>query len=217
MDAIQRHSAGATVTHRSVFASLEVPTIEGQPSEAIINRWVAPLYTKFFDPSAQSTIAALRPEMTEDLACQLLSYRNWRPRIVGAHIVALQKYGELTDHVGRLLVRSDVCYAGEGYCHALARLNTSKSRQYLFDYLEYYLTQPDLWFDQGCAMGAVAYLDGINSSKELSRFMDKWTTFIQNKPNWDLARSCLLFEQRIEVYSAVDQKKGSGCKYYNWR
>ena len=136
--------------------------------------------------------------MNRDMAYALLSYYNWRPRCVGAHIVALRQLDELTELVGRLLLRSDVCFAGRSYCLALAQLNTPKSRQFLHEYLDYYLTRSDLSFDQHHAMGAVAYLDGINGTKDILLFINKWNLFIhQNKLDWDLAWSCSSFSDRM--------------------
>ena len=156
-----------------------------------------PLYMSFFDPSSDSVVMELWPEMNGEIGLTLLSYFNWGPRIVGAYIVALKQLDELTEAVGRLLLRSDVCFAGAGYCLALAQLNTPKSRGYLYEYLDYYLTRNDLWFDQGDAMGAVAYLDELNGTKETLLFTSKWNAFVQNKPNWDLARSCSLFQDQM--------------------
>jgi hypothetical protein len=136
--------------------------------------------------------------MNRDMAYTLLSYFNWRPRRVGAHIVALRQLDELTELVGRLLLRSDVCFAGSSYCLALAQLNTPKSRQFLHEYLDYYLTRSDLSFDQGAAMGAVAYLDGINGTKDLLLFINKWYLFIHHgELRWDLVWSCRGFSDRM--------------------
>ena len=61
----------------------------------------------------------------------LLAYFDWRPRRVGARLAALREMTGFDDHIGRLLVRSDVCYAGKGYCLALARFNTVRAREHL--------------------------------------------------------------------------------------
>src|SRR5262245_43788691 len=79
--------------------------------------------------------------------------------------------------IGHLLLRSDVCYAGTGYCVALARFNTRDSTGFLLEYLDYYLTRHDLWFDQGCAMGAIGYLDSRDGSNNLESLMEKWVAF----------------------------------------
>jgi hypothetical protein len=120
-----------------------------------------------------------------------------RPRLVGACIVALKEIHELTGQVGNLLLRSDVCYAGKGYCLALAKLNTVPSRKFLHDYLDHYLTQNDLWFDQAEAIAAIAYLDQVNGTKDLSLFDERWKAFVQNKPDWDLTGSTQKFAERM--------------------
>jgi hypothetical protein len=105
--------------------------------------------------------------MNRDVAYALLAATDWRPRRVGAYIVALRELHELTDEVGGLLLRSDVCYAGGDYCLALAQLNAPRSRKYLQEYLDYYLTRHDLWFGQSSAISAIAYLDEVNGMHDL--------------------------------------------------
>jgi hypothetical protein len=77
---------------------------------------------------------------------------------------------------------------------ALAHLNTP---QFLHEYLDYYLNPATTCgLTKIMPMGAVAYLDAINSTKDLLLFINKWNWFIQNKPNWDRAWSCSDFSDR---------------------
>jgi hypothetical protein len=206
---MERHVAGAIVVHRNPFAGLQVPAVVEPLDPELLERWTKPLYMSFFGPSSDSVLEALWPEMSSDVAYRLLSNFNWRPRRVGAYIVALRRLDELTELVGRLLVRSDVCLAGESYCMALAQLNTLPSRQFLYEYLDYYLTRNNLFFDQGAAMGAIAYLDDINGTREISRFMDKWESFVADKPHWNLARSCSQFSNNMGRVKSLIGKYGS--------
>lgn len=138
LEAIKRHVSGATVVHNSPFKELPVPVQQQEPSRDFIDRWVAPLYRTLREAESDAILESLWPEMNRDLAYALLAAQNWRPRRVGAYVVALQELHGLTDEVGRLLLRSDVCYAGEDCCLALTQLNTPRSRKYLEEYLGYY-------------------------------------------------------------------------------
>src|SRR5262245_34445492 len=138
------------------FKSLDEP-VPGDPlRQEMIDRWVMPLYmglmrrdiTAVRNSEVFDIFAELWPEMTEEVVCTLLRTRNWRPRIVGAHVAACKDLRGLTQWIGRLLLRSDLCYAGRGYCVALAHFNTSESIGFLLEYLHYYLTRSDLSFDQ---------------------------------------------------------------------
>ena len=220
LDAIQRHVAGATVTHTSPFANLQVPQVVTQPGKELVDQWIKPLYLDFFKPGAESLIASLWSQMTPEIAGTLLSYFDWRPRIVGAHLVALRKMDVLTSLVGRLLLRSDVCFAGGGYCLALARINTQEARQFLYEYLDYYLTRPDLDFDQARAMAAVIYLDKLNGTNESGRFEAGWSFLIRDKPHpWNLERSCSAFCRQMARIEALAKENaapqadlsGPGC------
>jgi hypothetical protein len=201
------HSAGAIVRHVSPFSRLDVPTRHGDPSRSLIDKWIRPFYMQVppWDEPA-SFVEAVRQvahELDEGVTAELLSYFNWRPRIVGAYFVAIKRFTTLEDQVGRLLLRSDVCYAGGGYCAALASLNSPTAIAFLEEYLEYYLTRPDLWFDQGSAMAALGYLDHQNGTIRRKRFHADWQRFVENKPNWDLVQSDKAFEAAMRALDAA--------------
>jgi hypothetical protein len=203
------HSAGTTVLHTSPFDGIEIPVSQKLSSE-LIARWVIPFYWGFSDirrpDRTANTEAQLRrvySEITPTLIGDLLADRDWRPRITAAFFVALTKLPEHEDLIGRLLLRSDVCYAGYGYCVALARLNTARGVAYLCEYLDYYLTRKDLWFDQGPVLAAVHYLDGINGTAHGAKFDDPWNELVSDRPHWDLADAREGFAMTIHAIEAV--------------
>jgi hypothetical protein len=189
------HSAGATVRHESPFAALDVPIAAEPLSQDFINKWVLPFYmldicdTRRFSELVQP----LANEINETVVHELLSQFNWRPRMVGAYFAAIMGHVSSENLIGRLLLRSDVCDAGRGYCLALALFNTDASRQYLRKYLEYYLSRPDLWFDQNYALAAVSLLDDFNGTSDHLHFEEAWQKFIANKPNWNIASTKIQF------------------------
>jgi len=129
-----------------------------------------------------------------DLITTLLVEFNWRPRTVGAFFVGLEQRRDFEDLVGRLLLRSDVCYAGRSYCLALARLNTPGALGFLQKYLGYYLTRTDLWFDQAAALAAVRHIDKVNGTVHSHAFDRLWNDFVSDKPNWNLDLTCARFD-----------------------
>lgn len=66
-----------------------------------------------------------------------MAKRNWHTRAVAADFVAVSELREFEDQIGKLFLRSDVCYSGNQYCFALAVFSTQKSIDYLNEYLEY--------------------------------------------------------------------------------
>jgi len=127
-DDIRNHVAGATVRHASPFAEIEVPSHREPLPQPFVQKWVHPFYMPDPGRDRDRFIANLRPvydEIDEALVVTLLSQFDWRPRITGAYFAAVKKFTSLEDHIGRLLLRSDVCYAGRGYCLALARFDTA--------------------------------------------------------------------------------------------
>ncbi|HEV8248124.1 MAG TPA: DUF6000 family protein [Polyangiaceae bacterium] len=149
-----------------------------------------------------SVEAALRPllaEVNSELITTLLIEPNWRPRKVGAFFVALDHRGDFEDLVGRLLLRSDVCYAGRGYCLALARLNTPAALDFLQQYLGYYLTRQDLWFDQAVALAATRHIDKVNGTAHSRAFDQLWSDFVSDKPSWNIDQTCARFDASMRT------------------
>ena len=182
---LELHSAGATVRHAGLYSSLEVPSNMESPSNVFIQKWIVPFYMwgiknpeKFIEH-----YSPIRHEVDLKLISKLLVWFNWRPRIVGGYFAAIEGITDATEHIGRLLLRSDVCYAADSYALALASFNTSHATDFLKKYLDYYLTRKDLWFDQHCVMSAIGYLDRINGTNDLEGYMSQWRDFIADKPN----------------------------------
>jgi hypothetical protein len=192
----------------SPFSELVVPVAHNSIPREVIDRWILPIYNCPLARDWQRIVDSFSPcrtEITDELITMLLTDFNWRPRSVGAYLAFVRNRPTFTDHIGRLLLRSDVCYSGKAYCLALSRFNTPTARDYLGSYLDYYLTQKDLWFDQGAAMGAVAILDEKNSTTVLSSYVPKWQTFVANKPNWSLDRSLSAFRQDFDALHKIEQ------------
>ena len=193
------HSAGATVLHRSPFDDLEVPVSSGPLDTGVRDRWVKPFYMAVPDNlvSIEAALRPLLPEVSAELVNTLLAYCDWRPRTVGAFLVALDRRSDFEALVGTLMLRSDVCYAGRAYCIALAQLNTPTAVGFLQQYLGHYLMRNDLWFDQADALAALRYLDEVNGTTNSSAFDQLWLDFASSKPNWNLTQTCSRFNATL--------------------
>lgn len=201
--ALDRHIRGATVLHQSPFNSIEVPSAEEALSARECEKWVVPFYRVSFcsaEGGFANSLRSIYKEITPAVVERLLTEYNWRPRLTGAFFAALRHLTPVEDHIGRLLVRSDLCYAGKLYCVALAEFNTPVGLEYLRRYLMYYLTRPDLDFDQDDAMGAIAWLDGQNGTRMYESFLPLWQTFVDAK-SWkpNLEKSVALFADEMRA------------------
>ena len=200
---IERHQAGATVTHAGPFSSIEVPQQTDSLSTDFIDTWVIPFYMLNLRGGAASFSAALKPlvtKLTGDVYSKLFAEANWRPRIVGAYFTAIFNDDSFEEQIGRLLLRSDVCFAGRVYCLALARFNTIGAIEFLRQYLDYYLTRSDLFFDQGEAIGAIAYLDRLNGTELLASYSAGWESFAADKDEgWELSKQIERFQNQIDA------------------
>lgn len=206
---IKLHSAGATVRHKSTFADLPSYENVDKLSKDFIDTWAAPFYMRIghTDNSWKNRLIESNDKITKDVIVKLLGDFNWRTRRTGAFFAAIKKLTDLTDIIGIHLLKSEVCYAGQVYAYTLAFFNTDKSIEYLDRYLTYYLSQPDLWFDQREAMEALTYLDKINKTNLISKHLDNWIQFIANKPYWDKNISTDKIESQLALIEKVNQKQ----------
>jgi Family of unknown function (DUF6000) len=207
MNPLEQHVAGATVTHDSPFADLQVPVSDQLLSVDIRETWVQPFYFGLRKPHIKEFVAKHLHLVNDELIFKLLASFDWRPRTAGAYLAALSDRQVYTTQIGHLLLRSNVCFAGSAYCIALAQFNSSESIRFLDKYLTHYLTCHDLWFDQGDAMGALAYLDRLNGTTSISRYMDAWAQFVENKSNWNLAQSVARFEESMAVLNELKSNR----------
>lgn len=170
-------TAGATIRHASPFSALPVPP--PPEHEIAIPEWQRRAFRfGLFQPG---TITALRSgdvmSVDVDFARELLTVFNWRHRMLGAYLAAIKDFQPLESLIGTLLLRSDVCYAGQAYCLALVRFNSSGSVRYLKEYLSHYLTRLDLRFQQRDALAALVCLDRMNATSHASGFDAMWAAY----------------------------------------
>lgn len=186
----QRHSTGAIVRHESPFGHLTTPQNLEPLDKAFIDRWVIPFYMKrIYLTTFQTAFAQVRPELHNSIIERLLGEFNWRPRQVGALFAAIQNETTFIDQIGKLLLKSEVCFAGESYALALATFGSSECISYLETYLDYYLTQPNLHFDQTDVYAALIVLDEENGTKRHEVFKSAWESLVidhwKGDPNMD--------------------------------
>ena len=166
--AILRHTQGATVSHAGPFVTLQVPVLPMDEVSPLYPSHVIPFYMKGlsqFGPDEQSAFRQIHASITDQLITTLLSDFNWRSRTAATYFAIILDRRDHADHIGRLLLRSDVCYVGAAYCRYMAQLGTPEAVDYLNRYLGYYLTRSDLGFDQTDALAALRYIDSRSGSR----------------------------------------------------
>ncbi|WDE10858.1 hypothetical protein H3N35_21820 [Thalassomonas haliotis] len=127
----------------------------------------------------------------------------------GAYFTALEDIKEMEVNIANLLLCSDVCYSGRSYCLALASFSTPMAIDFLNKYLEYYLKKPDLWFDQGSVMSALAYIGEQAGEDLVTPHLASWKNFIKNKPNWELDSSIGHFKAEMKVLTSFKNEISS--------
>lgn len=198
---LQWHVAGATVRHAHPFPV--PPVISQEPLTAVLREdWVRPLYMGLHQPQAQACAQRLA-QADDTVIARLLGQFDWRSRTAGAYLAALMCRPGFTDQLGGLLLASEVCHAGSAYCLALAAFDTPGSRDYLHRYLEHYLRQPQLHFEQEQAMAAIAYLDGQSGRDEAARHAPAWADFGASRPGLALGEALARFTTRMATLRAL--------------
>lgn len=199
---LRKHINGGTISHKSPFSEIMVPCIEDDDMD-FYEQWVVPFYRARFSHGMNeqfiTRFKSTYPNFTKDVAIRLLSDSNWRAKICGALYAGVFNLIELEDDIGKLLLRSDACFAGRQYCVALASFNSDKSIEYLKLYLDYYLTRKDLWFDQSDAIGAIALLDKKNGTHYCDLYIEKFESYISDKPNLSMQSATEKFKKEYSV------------------
>ena len=199
-ECLNLHVAGATIRHNGVFSKLDTFQNKIPLNPEFIKKYVSPFYmSEPSDIKYKDAYADIKDDVDLTIITNLLGECNWRPRTVGAYFAAIENKHGLENNIGNLLLRSDVCYAGHYYCLALASFASENSVVFLKKYLDYYLTQYDLWFDQASAMAALFYLSEKVDKNLYSVYLPSWRKFIKNKKNWDLECSINAFKKQMMV------------------
>lgn len=200
--------AGAVVRHRNPFEDMEIPRNDHELTNEFLQEWVIPFYMNNPANSNAEVVASFveaAKKIDQTIVAKLLGDVNWRLRIVGAYFAAIKEYNEFESTIGRSLLKSEVCYAGRGYCLALASFGTGGAKDFLVTYLDYYLGRKDLWFDQADAYCALEYLD----KEAADQMLGKWNDFVSDKPNWNLERSRRDFLESVMAIERIREMSNS--------
>lgn len=208
-NAAELHSAGATVRHQSPFDKLESYSSDSPIDQAFINKWGIPFYMLGIHKTDEfiSNYAEVKTEVSLEITKRLLGDFNWRTRIVGAYFSAIESYVELEDIIGTHLLKSEVCYAGGGYCLALASFNTENGLEYLKKYLDYYLTRKDLHFDQFEALSALNWMDKQNGTKVMDGYLPKFREWHSNQHGSNTELNFSAFDKQIKSLDRIKASK----------
>lgn len=205
IEAIKLHVAGATVRHTPPFDDLKPFRNDFELTQDFIDKWVIPFYMNIghTDNEWIKKLISVKKEITTDIIEKNLGDFNWRTRQTGAFFSAITNQTQFIDIIGTHLLKSEVCYAGGIYSKVFASFNLPKCVDYLNLYLDYYLSKPDLWFDQRDAMEAILYLDKVNSTNHFERHISNWVEFIKNKPYWDKEIKTENLEKQLNIIQTV--------------
>lgn len=113
------------------------------------------------DPDREEFAAELseRALAATDEEIETLLRSPWREKLTGAYLAGFARRTAFRDRIGVLLVESSTCYAGQGYCFALAAFGGPDDAEWLATYLDRWLPELNCQYDQPWAMGALVTID----------------------------------------------------------
>ena len=133
--------------------------------------FVAPFYLRFLHgnftranevegAAFRQAVATAASEISDDQITCLLTEREWRGRLCAGWFVGLSGRFEFIPRISELLLASEMVYAGQGYCLALAVIGNEECANCLRAYLDKYLPLNDKIYNQDWAIGALAQVRG---------------------------------------------------------
>ena len=111
-------------------------------------------------------------QVTDRELTLLLDY-EWRSRLTAAWLIGVDRRTQFRERLANMLLESELVYAGEGYCFALARFADESDARHLVAYLERYLPDPQCYYNQDWAMGALLHLDERLGTDFAGRFLTR--------------------------------------------
>jgi len=174
---------------------LVVSAVNEKEMNDFIVEWVLPYYLKILHGNyvylKSSEQEAFNQEVKKALSTlneaavnRLLSAAGWREQITGSWFCGLKGWNQFADQIGKALVASQVGFAGQGYCFALACFTDETSVGYLTQYLDIYLPRIDCYYDQDWAMPALIWIDRQKNTNHSSRYLVSeglWEKFVEDK------------------------------------
>jgi hypothetical protein len=138
--------------------------------------------------------ASARQISDEELA--LLLDGKWRSQLTAAWLIGIGRRTRFRDRLAEMLLNSELVYSGQGYCFAFARFADESAAAALVAYLDRYLPDPDCYYDQHWAIGALLHLDERLSTEHASHFLS---------PEGLWARSAMRDQDPAELKEEMDR------------
>lgn len=101
----------------------------------------------------------------------LLSEREWRGRKTVAWMIGVNRWDEFVPQISEQLIKSELVYAGQGYCVGLALIATEQAKDALVAYLDRWLPELDAHYDQPWAMGALVEVDRARTTGVAAKYL----------------------------------------------
>lgn len=146
------------------------------PGVGNVRRYLKLLHGNFLTLSAPAflwfarSLAKDARNITDDDLRVLLD-SEWRARLTAAWLIGMDRRTQFREQLGELLLGSELVYAGQGYCFALARFGEERDAEMLAAYLDRWLPETSCRYNQDDAMGALLHLDEAHSAERAARFL----------------------------------------------
>ena len=159
-----------------------------QDLPAVYEEWVQPFYLSILHGNFRHRCLAPEPlserdeliarfrrgvrEIDTNVVDLLFQQSEWRARLTVSWFCGIKGWRQYEPIIGESLIASEVCYAGQGYCFALACFAEKSSAGYLCRYLDKFLPQLDKFYDQHWALPALMWIDRKIGTSFAGKFLE---------------------------------------------
>lgn len=200
----------------------------------LYERWVTPFYMHLLHGNFRNCLLAEEVSDERDqmvaafqrclanvdptVVAVLLHQPEWRARLAGSWYAGLRDWPQFTDELGAMLVESQMCFAGQGYCVALACFADVTSAEHLCRYLDVWLPQVEKHYDQDWALPALVWVDQQLGTCYAARYLmpgglwEQWASrhqgcqnyYLESQRDFDLMLATALAAFRPRLTKSTD-------------
>ena len=142
------------------------------------NIYILLLHANFLDEPASFKVKFSKDLLSavesipDEVLLQWINSGAWREALTSSWIIGILKAEQFFEKIKNKLLDSETCYAGQGYCLAMAQFGSKSASEVLVQYLNKYLPAMERQYDQEWAIGSLVWLDKKMKTENANVFLE---------------------------------------------